>query len=479
MTSKNSFLYPLNDWVDVNAFFTVGKSMMNNVIPYKDIFEQKGILLYLIYGIGYLISHKTFFGVFLLEVLFFSIFLYYVYKTINLFLDKKYTYIILPILAAMICTSKSFVHGGSAEEFCFPFFAFTLYHYLRHFKQQEITKKLLFANGIMAGCILLIKYTLLGFWFSFMMFLFFDMIRKRKFKESVIACISFLLGMITPVIIASIYFLCTHSLKDFIDCYFIINMTAYNPTEISFLNKIIALYKGAITSLYGDKITFVSLCLIPISLYKLPLSKYCKLSLIGNILITTMGLFWGLHFYNYYALPLLIFLILSFIGISMLLQKGIDKIIYNKYNTIFLISILLLSLFACYRGANYRTMLFMKKEDMFQYKYAKYISQYENPTLINIGYLDCGLYTTTGIIPNTRFFEYQNIPYSKFPENKDSMKKAITNQEVMFIIYFTRKDLTSITKSDSYIFEHYKLVMQETQDFENKQFYAFLFKKEE
>ena len=51
LTSKNSFLYPLNDWVDENAFFTMGKSLMNGVVPYRDLYEQKGPLLYLIFGI--------------------------------------------------------------------------------------------------------------------------------------------------------------------------------------------------------------------------------------------------------------------------------------------------------------------------------------------------------------------------------------------------------------------------------------------
>ena len=67
--SKNSPLYPYNDWVDGNAFFTMGKGMFNGKVPYKDLFEQKGPLLYLIYGIGYLISHDTFLGVYLLEVI--------------------------------------------------------------------------------------------------------------------------------------------------------------------------------------------------------------------------------------------------------------------------------------------------------------------------------------------------------------------------------------------------------------------------
>ena len=51
LASKNSFLYPFNDWVDANAFFTVGKSMFHGIVPYKDLFEQKGPLLYFIYGI--------------------------------------------------------------------------------------------------------------------------------------------------------------------------------------------------------------------------------------------------------------------------------------------------------------------------------------------------------------------------------------------------------------------------------------------
>ena len=67
--TKNSWLYSFNDWVDGNAFFTMGKGMVNGLVPYKDLFEQKGPLLYLIYGIGYLLSNKTLHGIFILEVI--------------------------------------------------------------------------------------------------------------------------------------------------------------------------------------------------------------------------------------------------------------------------------------------------------------------------------------------------------------------------------------------------------------------------
>ena len=57
--SKNSPIYEFNDWVDGNAFFTMGKGIANG-LPYKDLFEQKGPLLYLIYALGYLISNDSF-----------------------------------------------------------------------------------------------------------------------------------------------------------------------------------------------------------------------------------------------------------------------------------------------------------------------------------------------------------------------------------------------------------------------------------
>ncbi len=44
--SKSSFLYPFNDWVDADCYFTVGKGMMQGKVVYRDLFEQKGVLLY-------------------------------------------------------------------------------------------------------------------------------------------------------------------------------------------------------------------------------------------------------------------------------------------------------------------------------------------------------------------------------------------------------------------------------------------------
>ena len=184
VASKNSFLYPFNDWVDANAFFTVGKSMMHGIVPYRDLFEQKGPLLYLIYGIGSLISFKSFLGIFILEVLFWTVALIYLYKILKLFLSTRVSLLILPIFMSLIVTTRAFTHGGSAEEFCVPFFFITLYYFIKHFKVKELTKKEMLLNGVIAGFILLIKYTLLGFWFGFTLAIFIDYIMQKDYKKA-------------------------------------------------------------------------------------------------------------------------------------------------------------------------------------------------------------------------------------------------------------------------------------------------------
>ena len=65
--SKSSFLYPMNDWVDVQCFFTVGRGILQGKMPYLDLYEQKGPVLYLLFALAALISRESFLGVFFLE----------------------------------------------------------------------------------------------------------------------------------------------------------------------------------------------------------------------------------------------------------------------------------------------------------------------------------------------------------------------------------------------------------------------------
>ena len=130
--SKSSPLYPLNDWMDANIFYTAGKAMMNGQVLYRDVFDHKGPLLYLVYGVGWLLHCTGFWGVWGIEVLAFAAFLYAGLRTAELFAGPLHpAWVLVPGAAA--ASGATFAHGGSAEELCLPLLGAALYAGLRFF----------------------------------------------------------------------------------------------------------------------------------------------------------------------------------------------------------------------------------------------------------------------------------------------------------------------------------------------------------
>ena len=69
--SIDSYLYANNDHYDSAIFFMCGKALMNGYIPYEEFADSKGVLLWFIYGIAYLIDHYSYIGVYWLLCLFY------------------------------------------------------------------------------------------------------------------------------------------------------------------------------------------------------------------------------------------------------------------------------------------------------------------------------------------------------------------------------------------------------------------------
>ena len=230
--SKSSFLYPMNDWVDANCFFTMGKSMFRGKVLYVDLFDQKGPLLFLYYGIASLISYRSFLGVFLIEVISFSIFLYYAYRLLRIYLKKETCLLSLPVISFLILTLPAFTHGGSVEEFCLPMLMYSIYSMVLFLKQgNKIPKRsMIFVNGIMAGLVATMKFTLLGFWFAWMASIFFYLCFQKKWKESILDCIIFLCGMCLPILPWILYFGIHHGIKTWIESYLLFNIK-YHPSK--------------------------------------------------------------------------------------------------------------------------------------------------------------------------------------------------------------------------------------------------------
>lgn len=476
LASECSPFYLINDWVDVNSFFTTGKGMMNGKVPYLDLFEQKGPTLYLIYGIGYLFSHTTFLGVFIIQCIFISTFLYYIGKITDLFCTDKIKYIVSPIFLVVILTSLSYTNGGSAEEFCFPMFAISLYYYLLFLKTKQITNKTLFVNGLIAGLVFTIKFTLLGFWFGWMATIFLYLIIEKKYKNAFVSCLYFLAGMIIPFMLWCIYFFVVGGLGTFINTYFILNLTVYSTPSSSIIEQLRLCFTNFYNDLLANGVLIFTLFMFILVFINTEFKKNIdRLMLFMTFFFSILFVYIGGTHFSYYCLILLPWLILSLIFIFKLFPK---KLLKNSILVLILTVIVsVLSIIMCYFGANYREKMFNKKSDDYHFIFADIIKKdkKENQTLLNYGALDFGLYTSANIVPNVRYFHMLNLPYDKYPYNVDAHNEYVTDKKVNYI-------LCAVFSSNSFptgLLSNYEIISSKKQLHANLDFTFYLLKLKE
>ncbi len=100
-------------------FYTCGKAWMEGMVPYVDFADSKGPLLWLIYGLGYLLSPTSYHGVFWLSVIAYTVAFHFIGLTAHLFLRKRES-------ALVVLTMPFFLffivyhNEVRAEDFCIP-----------------------------------------------------------------------------------------------------------------------------------------------------------------------------------------------------------------------------------------------------------------------------------------------------------------------------------------------------------------------
>ncbi len=439
--SKSSPLYPMNDWVDVHCFFTMGKSMLHGQVLYADLYEQKGPVLYFIYALVALISDSSFIGVFLLEVVTFGFFLFLCGKLVKLYLGENiWIYLIPGIIGTAIVISPAFSHGGSVEQMCLGFMCYGLYSVLRALREDRpLTFREGVLNGVFAGMILWIKFTMLGFYVGLCLFVvIWYLVKIKDFRKLLQVMGSFLLGVAAVSSVVFIYFALNHALKDLYTAYFYNNLFLY-PSE-SGGSKIGQIFRCLFYGLQYNysfcwMIILAAIWLL-IRFWKHPLESLCiVLCFVGLTSLT----YWGgkgiMQGYKYYDLVLSLFCIFGLIGIGWFLSflsrpEFIPK--DNGYVTAAAVALASL-LLVCFATSNCRNtyLLSYDKEDMPQYRFAQIIRQEESPTLLNYGFLDGGFYYAADVIPNCKYFCTFNVPA---PGMWETQEKYIEEGLVDFVV---------------------------------------------
>ncbi|MDD3340884.1 MAG: hypothetical protein PHN72_01595 [Bacilli bacterium] len=480
--TKSSFLYPLNEWMDANCFFTVGKGMFHGKVLYMDLFDQKGPLLFFYHAIASLISYRSFLGVFVIEVVSFTFFLYYFYQTCHLFLKKSLSICALPFISFIILTLPAFSHGDSAEELCLPFLMYSIYSLVRFFQSKKDTPsyKMIFINGLMAGFVFTIKFSMLGFWFAFMMCLFFLMLKEKEIKKAFLSCFIFLGGMFVPVIPWIFYFLWNHAMDAFINSYLLFNVKYYVSTISPLLKFFMVIDKPLrfISRNLGIGLLLLTGALFIFLDKKHFHKKEYKIIIFMTYLFLCIGVFCGGVSFRYYYLILVPFSVFGVIALGSVLQKEYGFALKQNKEAIFIIVTSVFFALTFYGSPNTHSIWPIgTKKDLVQYKFAEVINKEKDSTLLNYGFLDGGFYTVTGKLPINRYFQKQNISDSVYPYITREQNRMIKHREVDFVITRTPLNYFVPRKYPPHIRKNYTKRMDVNVTYEEKRFKYMLWEK--
>ena len=431
--SQSSFLYPFNEWVDANCFFTVGKSMMNGIVPYRDLFEQKGPLLYFIHGIAWLISKDTFLGVYFIEIIAAFFFLYFSYKSFCI-LTNSSNIAVIPIMAAMTYISSSFKQGDSAEELCLCFLASSIWISLKAlYKNEKISLKEYFLIGILSGCVFWIKFTLVGMYIGWFIMPSLQLIMEKEWKylkNSILAIIS---GVIVSTVPYILYFGIHGAIDDWIKMYIFDNIFSYTSVGNSSgeINLIRNWFLG-LENVFRLNIGIVILCLIGLLLFKSVSHRKIALHLLFMELSLSFFIFAGGQRHGYYQFVMFAFVPFAAAVLYKPFMLGIcvEDIGRFKKSASIVIS-LCLCVTLCYNYTPNRRKIGADKNELPQYKFNVAIQEKENPTLLNYGFLDGGFYTVSNVLPTCKSFCYLNIAS---PEIMELQNYYVKNGLVDFVV---------------------------------------------
>lgn len=437
--SKCSPIYPINNWDDANCFFTVGKSVANGSVLYRDIFEQKGPLLYFIYVIAYWISADTFLGAYFIELVSGFVFFIFALKTMRLFIGDK-AILLIPLLALLVYGIRAFQMGGSAEELCLPWIMYSVYTGIVAVKKQTIIRKRSwFFVGLAMGFVLWVKFSMIGYFIGMGVFFTGYYIKLRQPKEIFNAILFVIIGVIIITLPVFFYCLFTSSFSDLMNVYFYTNLFNYakadHPNPI--ISKMLSLFMGVLSMLKNN--TMCLPLMICTMFYFFKTNKQIARMLLIEFFCSFVLIYIGGRRYAYYSLILCTFIPFGLIAMYKIIRKkNLLKMPAKLSVRVLMIIICVICGSIVFFISPNTYMLKYKKMDLAQYQFAEIIKRSKNPTLLNFGFMDGGFYTASGVVPNCRFFCTLNVDNDLI---LNSQKDYISQKNIQYIVTI-QKDLS-------------------------------------
>lgn len=281
------------------------------------------------------------------------------------------------------------------------------------------------AVGVTSAFVLWIKFTMLGFYFGWFCAIVWQLVRRYDIKKLPRIILWIVIGVLVPTVPILIYFGMNHALSDLWVVYFYNNLFFHSVlSRHSFLLSVaINLLRGTKNILDANLISTVFIGTGMLVLAK-KRDKTEFYSYFMMIVSTFLLVYIGGRSAKYYSLIFNAFVPIGVLTVCQMLQvcfpariqiENVSRVGRRLAAGMICVGSIIFACIMC----NNTYLLKYSKMDLPQYQFAEIITRKENATLLNYGFLDGGFYTTTGIVPNCRFFCNLNIRLDEIMETQN------------------------------------------------------------
>lgn len=426
--------YKFSLFPDTNTMLSMGKSLAHGVVPFKDIFEQRGLYMYVIHMVGVL--PQAIHWLWFIEMINF----YFIYLIVVKIFQLKDTikhpewWSVISLIILQFATGIN--QGASPEEFMLLPNTYAIYVILKHKNGlQNMTNHERFWLGLGLAYIFNVKYSNIGI---IGIILLFDVILNHKKIWTVLLwdAYGFILGWL-PVLL---YFGFNNYLIQFFNVYFLENSQSTATNDVmSFMSRYAVIIGSNIlmtlTSILlfwfamrcGLKTYTRHIRYLVYSAFFIELLCISLIMRIGSSY--TLSLQWMIILIGCYGLkdlkisftttrwkPINLFLLTFTMGFTI----GINgyHLFTGDFSNIFALRII--------SPLQYKTL---NNENVGDIKQSKIIAKNGNGSVLSYGYITNNIYLYNKSYPtkNIRYFDQTTIPYKTQPQAADSQYKYIEN----------------------------------------------------
>ncbi|MEO5357459.1 MAG: glycosyltransferase family 39 protein [Nitrospirae bacterium YQR-1] len=214
---------------DSGVFIYCAKEIISGKLIYKEVFDHKGPVIYLINIIGLTILNGNLTGIWLIEVISLFLAALYMFKTLRFFYDD--TVAVISVVFLLLTLTPLLEGGNLTEEYALPFTALSGYiltGYTARQRTMGYTDTLLVA--VCFTLTFLLRPNLVPLWVGFAVVICFSLIRERKYNDVLRYSLTAITGVFLTVLPFIVYAVKKNILSDAIFCFWEFNIAYSNTT---------------------------------------------------------------------------------------------------------------------------------------------------------------------------------------------------------------------------------------------------------